>query len=614
MGFKVIGGNKQNSSNDLVDDLPFHLKQYVVEQKYENYTPRDHAVWRFIMRNAREYFKAYAYSIYLDGLGRTGIPISRIPNIKEMNSILQEFSWGAVCVRGFIPPQAFLSFFSYRVLPIAADMRSLEHIAYTPAPDIVHEAAGHAPILADPSYGKFLRRFGEIASKAIYSDEDTKLYEAIRALSDVKENPDSTSDEIVKTEKHLEKTVGSITWCSEAAMIARMFWWTAEYGLIESDKGPRIYGAGLLSSLGESKSCMSQEVKKIPFSLECVHQTYDITKPQPQLFIAKNFDHLSSVLEEFGATLAYKNGGLKSLYIAKKAMSITTATLDTGLEVTGILQGITEVSDTDHLFLRWKEPIQIAYRGRELIGYDKNSYPSGFVAFIGTLKNVSQDLSFVLSKGKQSGAFLSDAKSFLEFNSQVNCFGSVKKVEKFGDKGYIIVWSQCTIEREGHSYITPEFGVFNMLVGSKVISVYGGPADPEKFGVLDHKVASTSPVRTSPYSNEELDLFSLYKELRVVRNLCEAKDIELSRMKDKLKNIAAVMLENYQKEWLLGLEIIEIATQFHEGSCATCSWFIKLKNHLLKTDQFVSVASSFIKDGISHAKILDNDPLKNMNF
>jgi phenylalanine-4-hydroxylase len=280
-----------NELNKTFQRLPKYLQNYVVKQHYDKYTAREHATWRFIMRHARSFFKKHAYNVYLTGLEKTGVPISRIPNIDEMDQVLSKFGWGAVCVSGFIPPLAFLAFQAHKVLPIAADMRSLEHIAYTPAPDIVHEAAGHAPILADPDYANYLQSFAEIARKAIYSDEDVKLYEAIRLLSDVKENSDSTKEQIVEAETNLQNTVKSVTWDSEASIVSRIFWWTAEYGLIGSLQNPKIYGAGLLSSLGESRDCLEDKIEKIPLNMECTKQSYDITKPQPQLFVASDFNH-----------------------------------------------------------------------------------------------------------------------------------------------------------------------------------------------------------------------------------------------------------------------------------------------------------------------------------
>ena len=203
---------------------------------------------------------------------------------------------GAVCVQGFIPPLAFLDFQANCLLPIATDIRTLEHIEYTPAPDIVHEAAGHAPILLDKDYRKFLENYAKTARKAIFSHQDIKLYEAIRKLSDLKENPDSHITEISRAEKELKLANQNITWTSEASKIARFYWWTAEYGLIGSIENPQIYGAGLLSSLGEAQSCLLDTTKKIALNLKCLNQSYDITEPQPQLYVVKNFEQLNEMI------------------------------------------------------------------------------------------------------------------------------------------------------------------------------------------------------------------------------------------------------------------------------------------------------------------------------
>ena len=146
---------------------------------------------------------------YVDGLQKTGITLDKIPNIQDMNDILGEIGWGAVCVDGFIPPTAFMEFQAYKVLVIAADIRQLEHIEYTPAPDIIHEAAGHAPIISDPEYAEYLRLFGEIGSKAISSSRDYELYEAIRHLSIIKKIQIS-EENIKEAEKRLMKF--KLTW------------------------------------------------------------------------------------------------------------------------------------------------------------------------------------------------------------------------------------------------------------------------------------------------------------------------------------------------------------------------------------------------------------------
>ena len=105
-----------------------------------------------------------------------GIPLDRIPKVDEMDKKLDDYKWGAVTVKGFIPPIIFMEFLSRRVLPIAVDMRTLEHVTYTPAPDIIHEAAGHAPIIANTDYADHLCAYGEVVKKAIQSKHDSELY------------------------------------------------------------------------------------------------------------------------------------------------------------------------------------------------------------------------------------------------------------------------------------------------------------------------------------------------------------------------------------------------------------------------------------------------------
>lgn len=130
----------------MAGNLPFHLKKYIVEQDYDKYTSRDHAVWRYILRQLKNFLGTHAHESYLAGLEKTGIEIEQIPRIENISAHLEKFGWRALPVSGFIPPAAFMELQSLNILPIASDMRSLDHLLYTPAPDIVHEAAGHAPI------------------------------------------------------------------------------------------------------------------------------------------------------------------------------------------------------------------------------------------------------------------------------------------------------------------------------------------------------------------------------------------------------------------------------------------------------------------------------------
>src|SRR3981081_1667741 len=249
-------------SNAAVAATPKHLLQFAVDQRYDDYTPVDHAVWRFIMRQNTFFLREYAHKVYFQGLLDTGISFERIPRIEEMNDILGKIGWGAVAVDGFIPPSAFMEFQAYKVLVIACDMRQIHHIEYTPAPDIVHEAAGHAPIIVDREYSNYLQRFGEVGARAMQSRKDFELYQAIRHLSILKEQPNADPkevDEATKLVEHRQKNLGAP---SEMALLSRLHWGTVTYGIIGTLAHPQLHGRRLLSSIGESVSCLDAHVKK----------------------------------------------------------------------------------------------------------------------------------------------------------------------------------------------------------------------------------------------------------------------------------------------------------------------------------------------------------------
>jgi phenylalanine-4-hydroxylase len=315
--------------------LPPHLARYVVAQDYQAYTPRDHAVWRHVLSRLTAHLKGKAHPSYLEGLAAAGIGVERIPSLAEMNAKLALLGWSAAAVRGFIPPAVFTEMQARGVLAIAEDIRTHEHIEYTPAPDIIHESAGHAPILRDARYAEYLKRCGVAGFKAIGSHEDQAVFEAIRQLSVVKEDPAASPGDVRLAESRLLEARAGRSFVSESTKASRLYWWTAEYGLVGSLGRPLLYGAGLLSSIGEASHCLTAAVVKLPFSLACVDQDFDITRMQPKLFVARDFDHLFEVLEAFEATLAWKRGGDYGLEEARRARTVNHLLLAGGLEVTG---------------------------------------------------------------------------------------------------------------------------------------------------------------------------------------------------------------------------------------------------------------------------------------
>ncbi|MCM2333211.1 MAG: aromatic amino acid hydroxylase, partial [Anaeromyxobacteraceae bacterium] len=318
-----------------IDALPDHLRRWVVAQDYAAYRDEDQATWRTILGRLAAHLAGRAHPRWLAGLAETGIGLDRIPSLDEMNRRLERVGWSAVGVSGFIPPAAFTELQHRRVLAIATAIRRPDHLDYTPAPDIVHESAGHAPLLADPRYAEYLRACGEVGWRAVPAPWDEAVFQAVRHLSEVKERRDATAAEGAAAEARLEAALAAAPWASESARASRLYWWTAEYGLVGGLAAPRIYGAGLLSSVGESARCLGPEVRRLPLTAGCVEVPFDITRMQPQLFVARDFEQLFEVLEAFASTLAFRRGGDHGLEVARRAGTTVHLALPGGRSLSG---------------------------------------------------------------------------------------------------------------------------------------------------------------------------------------------------------------------------------------------------------------------------------------
>ena len=502
--------------NPQVAKLPAHLRQFVVSQDYDNYTPVDHAVWRYVMRKNLAYLSKVADASYLKGLEKTGITIDSIPNVKDMNTILGKIGWGCVCVDGFLPPSSFMEFQAYKVLVIAADIRQIEHIEYTPAPDILHEAAGHAPIIADPTYAEYLRLFGEIGSKAISSAQDFELYEAIRHLSIIKEDPNTEKKEIVQAEKDIELIQSNMGQPSEMAQIRNLHWWTVEYGLIGDLNQPKIYGAGLLSSIGESESCLKEEVKKLPYSIEAAQQAFDITEPQPQLYVTPSYTHLTQVLEEFANTMALRKGGLEGLEKAIASNNTCTVEFSSGLQVSGIFNNV--ISDNGQIvYLSTSSPTALAWQNKELVGHDKSYHAHGFSSPVGRLKNMSMPLENMSIDELMSLEIEVGKQLSLEFESGVNVKGKLINLSK-NSKGLnmILSFEDCRVSYNDEILFQPEWGTYDMAVGESIVSVFSGAADMAVFS-MDNPFVPSELTHKIQYDEKRLELHKLYQKIRDIR-------------------------------------------------------------------------------------------------
>jgi len=536
-------------SNTILDKLPKHLKQYIKPQNYDDYSAIDQAVWRYVMRKNVDYLSKVAHRSYSDGLKKTGISIDNIPNMYGMNRILKEIGWAAVAVDGFIPPSAFMEFQAYNVLVIASDIRQLDHIEYTPAPDIIHEGAGHAPIIANPEYAEYLRRFGEIGCKAISNAKDFELYEAVRHLSIIKEASGTPQKEIDQAERHIEELQQNMGEPSEIALIRNLHWWTVEYGLIGTVKNPKIYGAGLLSSIGESAWCMTEKVKKIPYSLEAAHTAFDITKPQPQLFVTPNFAFLSQVLEEFANTMALRKGGLSGLKKLIASKELGTIELSTGLQISGNFENMIS-HDGKPVFFQTVGPTALAYREKELVGHSIKRHASGFGSPIGKLKGINLAIEDMSPRDLKAYNIYEGERVSLEFEGGLKVTGHIITGTR-NLKGEIILvtMKDCKVIHGQQVLFESHDELYNMAIGEHIVSAFNGPADLNSFDLVTHELSSTTIKQAKDKVRSKLE--QLYTQVREFR---EGTNTTISRHK-----VFEEIKKEYPSDWLLSVELYELA-------------------------------------------------------
>jgi len=545
--------SKDYIGNELIDRLPKHLKQFIKPQSYADYSPIDQAVWRYALKRLVSYLKGVAHESYLEGLKKTGISLEQIPSMYGMNRILKDIGWAAVAVDGFIPPNAFMEFQAYKVLVIASDIRQLQNIEYTPAPDIIHESAGHAPIIANPDYAEYLRRLGDIGAKAILSKHDMEMYEAIRALSILKEAKSTPQREIDKAEEKILDLQTRKVEQSEMAKIKNLQWWTVEYGLIGDINKPKIYGAGLLSSIGESKLCFNDNVKKIPFSIDAIYQDFDVTQPQPQLYVTPDFSYLMQVLEEFSNTLSLRKGGSKGLQKLIDSQMVGTIELSTGLQVSGKFTRAILNEDNRVVYFKTEGPTALAFRDKELIGHGIKMHPNGFSSPLGKLKNINLAIEDMGPVDLKAYNFYDGKWLSFEFESGIKVEGmNVTGIRNIQGKLMLIQLKDCTVTYKNELLFSPDSGIYDMVVGKDIISAYAGPADTNSFPNL-YQVSKTKTVK-SEKSESTSALERLYQNVRELREGNHRDAL-------KIKNLTQVVLEKHSNEWLLLLELYEITEE-----------------------------------------------------
>jgi phenylalanine-4-hydroxylase len=221
-----------------------------IPQRYERYSPEEHDVWSVLYRRRIEVLERTASQVFLDGIARIGLDPRRVPDLADVNRRLSPVTgWNAVGVGGFIPAAQFFASLEARRFPTTLIVRPREQLDYLPEPDIFHDVFGHVPLHADPVFADFLQRFGALAAAARTPAETTRM--------------------------------------------ARLFWFTVEFGLIRERGEERIYGSGLISSHADAANALGPRCERRPFSLgQVLAQPFEIDHVQDVLFVIEGFDQL----------------------------------------------------------------------------------------------------------------------------------------------------------------------------------------------------------------------------------------------------------------------------------------------------------------------------------
>ena len=518
--------------------VPPHLRRFVVEQDYAQYSEVDQAVWRYVLLQTYDRLQHTAHPAYRDGLAQTGISVARIPRIAEMNESLRRFGWHAVCVDGFIPPRAFQEFQAASILPIAANMRTRDHLTYTPAPDIIHEAAGHAPILPDARYASYLRAIGEASRKAFSCAADARVYAAIFDLSELKETPGVELTRVTAAEARLQRVLSEVPVVSEASRFSRLYWWTAEYGLVGTLEDYKLYGAGLLSSLWESYACHRPEVRKLPLAASCVEQGYDITRTQPQLYVARDFEQLFSVLAEVEATLVHHRGGAAALSAALTSEELATLHFQAGRFLIGELGSLWGSVDSGVLTFRGPVGFGIGTQLRERISPAEGAYrlPFGPLADGGSLSTLPS----------------ANTRCTLRFECGVQLTG-VLLASTVGDRGQLFSARFADYQLGGEGAGFSERGAeYVLFAAPKFLTAEPGAHDPA-FHPQTHFSTRRVP-EARPVSEHEQELRSLYHRHQSVALFGAGREAEALRA---YADIHEQLRAAHPKEWLLRWNLLE---------------------------------------------------------
>ncbi len=227
------------------------VDECIIDQNWGRYTAQDHATWATLFERQTGVLKDRACSEYFAGLETLGLNAKGVPDFEKMNKNLRAATgWEVVAVPGLIPSKPFFTMLANRQFPAGNFIRTPEQLDYLEEPDIFHDVFGHVPLLTNPAYADYMLAYGRAGDAAIAN----------------------------KGVKYL----------------ARLNWYTIEFGLIKNDGDIRIYGAGIVSSYGEARYALDDpSPNHLAFNLERVLRTgYYIDDLQASYFVVDSFEKL----------------------------------------------------------------------------------------------------------------------------------------------------------------------------------------------------------------------------------------------------------------------------------------------------------------------------------
>ncbi len=221
---------------------------WTVPQDLDRYSVEDQAVWQLLAERQTRLAEQHACPEFIQGLRTLGIS-ETIPDFADVNRRLEPLTgWRVVGVPGLIPDQAFYDHLAHRRFPVTVWIRTRAEIDYLVEPDLFHDFFGHVPLLSNPVFADYMQLYGRRGIEA---------------------GP-------------------------QIDLLARLYWYTVEFGLIRTPRGLKIYGAGILSSAREVRHAIEDEgVERLPFEASRVmHRPYEIDKLQNTYFVLDDFRQL----------------------------------------------------------------------------------------------------------------------------------------------------------------------------------------------------------------------------------------------------------------------------------------------------------------------------------